>query len=279
MTRLSPDARRLVQALRQERTSEHERARLRARVLRSAAVGAGASAGLASTGLAATAQAGNASGGGASVAAIAHGKSALAAVLTASPATLGGKLAALGLGVKVSALAVLAVAAPVLYSASSSREPDASARHSKVAEHAPAPVVWPRSSLALPVPASTHERAPEPLAERLPPAPVPAIAAASEPASSFEPPRRTPALRLPAPARPEPPAQASTIAAESALIERALAALRDGALAQAHEALARHAARYPDGVLAPERERTRKRLQGQLGAHSDMPPASERNVP
>jgi hypothetical protein len=71
----------------------------------------------------------------------------------------------------------------------------------------------------------------------------------------------------------------STLAAESALIERALAALRDGDTAAAEEALARHALLYPQGALAPERERTRTRLHDELDASSQSHHATERNTP
>jgi TolA-binding protein len=52
-----------------------------------------------------------------------------------------------------------------------------------------------------------------------------------------------------------------TLRAETALLEQALAALKHGDLAAARRELARHAAQFPNGHLAPERERALARIR------------------
>lgn len=56
------------------------------------------------------------------------------------------------------------------------------------------------------------------------------------------------------------PLDEGTLREETALMERALGALRQGDLPAARRALDEHAARFPNGHLAPEREGARRRL-------------------
>jgi hypothetical protein len=79
-----------------------------------------------------------------------------------------------------------------------------------------------------------------------------------------------PALEAPAPTRPSigsfaalpEPVDEGTLRAETALMEHALAALQRGDVTTARRGFAAHAARYPNGHLAPERERALARMLG-----------------
>jgi hypothetical protein len=79
-----------------------------------------------------------------------------------------------------------------------------------------------------------------------------------------------PALEAPAPTRPSigsfaavpEPVDEGTLRAETALMEHALAALQRGDITTARRGLAAHAARYPNGHLAPERQRALERMLG-----------------
>ena len=64
---------------------------------------------------------------------------------------------------------------------------------------------------------------------------------------------------------PPPPAPASTLAEETALLDRTFAALREGDAATASALVAEHARRFPQGLLWRERERARTKLES-LGA-------------
>ncbi|MCA9688885.1 MAG: sigma-70 family RNA polymerase sigma factor, partial [Myxococcales bacterium] len=75
--------------------------------------------------------------------------------------------------------------------------------------------------------------------------------------------------RRPTPAPASSPAPTSALSAELALLRRASAAEASGALAVARASLEEHARRFPDGHLAPERERALIRLlcaQGEVAA-------------
>jgi hypothetical protein len=64
---------------------------------------------------------------------------------------------------------------------------------------------------------------------------------------------------------PPPPAPASTLAEETALLDQTFAALRAGDAATASALVAEHARRFPQGLLWRERERARTKLES-LGA-------------
>jgi hypothetical protein len=276
MSGLSPDGQRMVQALRSERMSPDERARLRARVLGSAA----AAATLAAAGTAAS-QAGAgavASAAGATQTAT-LGTAAAAAV--AAPVSVGAKVAGAGLLWKLGVASALVVASvPVTQSLVQTRAPAA-----RTVQHEPA-----ARNPRLRAPARAHEGAAEPTVSQVEPAGLVEAARPTEPRAALtelapvEPapppadveraPARAPAARALAPTKPrvsvaapveaslaEPAAPASSLRAESELLEQALEAERDGQLEQARAALERHALRYPHGLLAPERERVRARLK------------------
>jgi hypothetical protein len=63
-------------------------------------------------------------------------------------------------------------------------------------------------------------------------------------------------------AAPAAPVDEGTLRAETALMERALAALRRDDFTTAERELAAHAAAFPNGHLRPERERALSRLRG-----------------
>jgi hypothetical protein len=109
----------------------------------------------------------------------------------------------------------------------------------------------------------------------VPTEPSPPPAAPLDEAAPAAPAARTRPARV-AP-RPEPaPAdddERSTLRAEIALLDRAIAARERGALDEARAILAQHAARFPDGVLAPERERLLAELARGASAPGSGDPA------
>jgi hypothetical protein len=243
---LSPQGRHMVRALRSEQLSAEDRARLRARVLRTAAA--------ASVAAAATVTTAKASGSALSGAAATQASAVSVAAASAPLAKAAGVGLMWKLGV-ASALMVASVPATQTLLTTHDAKPRV-AEHAARAHHAPVkrvaqhvPVAEP-APVVSPLPVST----PEPLV------PAPALAVV-EPA--FEP------APLPA-ARPKKPAvaQASSLVAESALLEQALQAARDGDPVRARRVLALHALSYPDGLLAPERERVRARLEAESTAPS-----------
>ena len=284
MTKLSPDARRLVYALRDERLSADERARLRARVL-------GGGAALVSTTLAATsASAASATPASAAAVVAVHGKVAAASAAglgSAVPAAVGTKVLATGLVLKLGAPLVLALAAVPLVRLSSqpSRAP-AAVVDSQIAEPAHraarqqgkfecSEAVAALEIQDLPTADDTAATVPT-LAENAPPTAAPLHAAVrADTGRTLRPRGAARAVR----SMPEPPTQLSTLAAESLLIERALSALRDGDLTLAEHTLTHHAVSYPNGALAPERERTLLRLQRERARAAQNLLELERNTP
>jgi hypothetical protein len=256
-----------TEALREDLPSPHDEARLRAR-LASAGVLAGAGVMTPAT-----------------------------AAATGPTATVFAKLAALPLAVKVGATLALAGAAvvPLAHShAPRERTPlEARARTVAPATRTAAPVTAVRAAEA-PRRGEVTESAPP----RMPASPVvpekatstapealPRVAAASAPGptSTTRAPKRggLEATRAggvdsePAPALTSsdaamaafPAAQAAserdegTLRAETAVMERALAAMKQGDFGAARRELALHAARFPNGHLAPERDRALARIR------------------
>jgi hypothetical protein len=120
---------------------------------------------------------------------------------------------------------------------------------------APASRPAPRAQRAVVSSAAVRAAAPEvapaePVIEVTAPAPLPASVLKKTP-------RRVNIVEAPAPA-PAPPA--STLTDESALLGRAVQALHAGQHEMAKTLLEEHAQRFPDGVLARERQRARLRL-------------------
>jgi TolA-binding protein len=257
MSALSPEGQRMVQALRSEAMSPDERARLRARVLGSAA----AAATLVAASTAASAQAGASAAAGA-VGATQTAAATVTATAVAAPVSFGAKVAGVSLAWKLGVASALVAAVPVTHSLVQTRE-----EASRVEQHEPARRTIARER------APRRFVAPDPavFVPRIEPPPVeaPQLAAVVE-AASVQPVVAAPAVKP----RAEPPVSepvaasqsgrpglsASTLRAESALLEQALEAERDGQLELARQALERHARTYPNGLLAPERERVRARL-------------------
>jgi len=186
---------------------------------------------------------------------------------------LSAKLVALPLALKVGASLALAgaVAAPVVSQFSEARQAETrgvlAAR--PVATARPAPRVEDtvrleglgnsEPSVAEPEPAVA---APERVvvARAAPPAPPERDAAGTAPA----------ARTLPSVAsftEPAGPVDEGSLRQETALMERALAALRRGDVASARQALAEHASRFPNGHLVRERERALERTLGKETEH------------
>jgi len=187
----------------------------------------------------------------------------------AALATSGGLLAKLGalpMAAKLGASAVVVgvVAVPVL--SRGSRDEDSARARTSNAQVAPA-----ARSKAAPAPAPARPE-PPPAAALPGPAEVPAFEPEPATMRSAPEPVRAPAL-LPAETRaPSPgpavgsfpivaeaPVDEGTLRAETALMERALAALQRGDVATARRELAAHAAQYPNGHLKRERERALER--------------------
>lgn len=249
MTELSPHARAACDALRADPGSADERERVRARLSAlgvAMTVGAGAAlvTGSASAGAGAlapsalpTAALGNAS-------APALGALTKGALVGAAGAS---KLVGVPVVVKASlALLVVtsALAAPRLLQPA---QPRARESQTQTTPSTAAPVIKA-------VAPKRSARAPESAPPRVEPLPVVAekgARAARAEARSV----RTPAPRAPLPVK------ESTLAAESALLELALSALRAGRAERARDLLARHEEMYgPHALLARERERMREEL-------------------
>jgi hypothetical protein len=181
-----------------------------------------------------------------------------AATAAAAPSVgLFAKLAALPLFAKVGAgVAVASLAAvPVV-----SHVAGGSALETKPAGVAPAAVRMPAPVAETPPPevaaaAPSVEQTPE----VTPRAPVASRVPATVSAAALPPPSR-PSVGSFALA-PE-PVDEGTLRAETALMEHALAALQRGDITTARRGLAAHAAKYPNGHLAPERRRALERMLG-----------------
>jgi hypothetical protein len=272
MTRLSPDARRMVQALREERMSDGDRARLRARVI---GVGAVVSAGAVAAGVGQAKAMGTALAGtvAAETASVGTG-----VAMAAAPVTLG-KLVTAGLAWKVSvATLVIASAVPLVQlttaanqvaKTSATHEQAHGETHVDVAVRArdkglegappvamilpsaePQPPAEPTSPVESSVAEAPHVALRKDSAERAP-------RSAQQPRPASEP--QTPPGPTVASAD-----ESGSLARESALIESALRTLRDGDREAARRLLDEHQLHYPHGALAPERERTRARLNTQV---------------
>jgi hypothetical protein len=226
-----------IDALRGDLPSEHDEARVRARLLASGVLGAAAAA---TSGVAAAGTAG---------AAVSMGSAPAALVKVGFLS----KVLALPLAAKVGAATVavaLAAGVPVALEAESRTSPAVQA----AAES--------RTSAAVQAPQAA--RAPE-VSEPLLVAPQPLVAATTRPASIPAAPQPTRGPVVAAPAQGHAPQQAeptpSTLAEETHLMERAMAALGEGDRINAGYWLAEHDRRFPHGLLAPERLRTLERLQ------------------
>jgi hypothetical protein len=240
MSTREPENDPFIAALRDDLPTEHDQARVRARLL-SAGV-------LVGTGLAAP---GVAAGG-----AVASG---LLPKLLALP-----MMAKIGLAATVVGLSAAPIAG---YVAESDAGKPQSAPHSaprQAAEVRPALTTATTSvATALPPPESTPAepaKSPRERVRSLPEfsrdvalAPTAAEAPAGPSVGSFE-----------APAAPAAPIDEGTLRAETALIERALAAIRAGDAMRARALLTEHGERFPNGLLVRERERALE-----LARHSD----------
>jgi hypothetical protein len=177
-------------------------------------------------------------------------------------------LAKVGAGVAVAALATVPVVVRV---ASSPAEP-VRAPVTNVAAAAPPAMPAPRHEAPLvEAPSRTVSAAPEPVVVK-----APAVAPRSAAAA-----RAVEAAALPAPPAPATPAapervgpsvgsfdvpptpvDEGTLRVETALMERALAAMQRGDFTTARRDLAEHARKFPNGHLAPERRRALERMLG-----------------
>ncbi|HEV8547546.1 MAG TPA: hypothetical protein VGQ57_00940 [Polyangiaceae bacterium] len=218
----------------------------------------------------------------AGVGVVAPGAAASGAVVSSTSATgMVAKFLALPLAVKVSAsVAVVALAATPFVAASGSGE---SARRSN-APAKPALVSTARGTAAATAPAATAVGLPSAPAGALPETTAgseltasleakAASAAEVRPVASHARIAALPALAPPRSTQSGLPSTGSfpvgapevvdegTLRAETALVEQALAAMKRGDLATARRELATHAQKFPNGHLAPERERALARMR------------------
>lgn len=182
----------------------------------------------------------------------------------AAAATTGGggfmaKLAALPLALKVGAsvVAVSAAAVPVVTAVSSDAERAPSKPRAAEAALVAVPPARPTESSASPQ-AEPVVAAPEVAADPGTPAVTVPTRRAATARTSSAPAPLVPAVGAFPPVEAK-PVDEGTLRAETALMERALAALKQGDLVTARRELALHAAKFPDGHLKPERERALER--------------------
>ncbi len=233
-----------IDALRGDLPSAHDEARVRARLLASGVLGAAAAA---TSSVAAAGTAG-------AVGSIGSAPAGLVKV------GLFSKVLALPLAAKVGAATTVAVAlaagVPVALEAESPTSSRASPAVQAPAESRTLPVVQaPQAARALEVSEPLGVAPPPRVAATTRPAPIPVAPLSAKPAPS---PAVATSASVPAlQAEPTP----STLAEETRLMERAMAALGEGDRANAGYWLAEHDRRFPHGLLARERLRTRERLQ------------------
>lgn len=268
MTELSPRARAACEALRADGASDEERERVRARlsalgVAMSVGAGAALTAGTATSAAASVASVGIHAGAPSAlpVASLATqaGGSALGGTFAAKGALVGaasaGKLLALPMAVKAGLAAVAvgsALVAPTLFT---SPAPGASRATHEYAQHIETPATPAQK------PRPVVEMMVEPAREQSPLAVAPTSAPVQTRTLNGAAPRRqnTAQARAIAQAPTAPPE--STLAAESALLAQALAALRSGHAERARDLLQRHEEIYGvHALLARERERMRREL-------------------
>jgi hypothetical protein len=263
MTSPDPDIEPLLDALRADLPEPKEANRLRARLTAAGIIAGGV---VAAPSTAAGTQALSALGG----------VGAQAGVVSKAAALFGGSK------VLLAAVVVAGSALPVTaYLASSSTEQTengAVARAREVEERGTVPPgstsAAPRAVATAELPVATPperelarpEAAAVATAERrvaLPPAPLASQPRAARAASPNESPAElepsAPAVATFAAVERQP--VASTLREETELMDRALSALRSGSHAAARSLLREHAARFPNGALAPERERALDRLK------------------
>jgi outer membrane biosynthesis protein TonB len=182
-----------------------------------------------------------------------------AATAAAAPSVgLFSKLVALPLLAKVGAGVAVATLASVPIVAHVARDTASTPRAlATVTPAAPPPT--PKTELVAAAPAPMP--AEEPSVTQAPEVAPRTQAAAREPLVQ-------PVVELPIPTRPSvgsfapapAPVDEGTLRAETALMEHALAALQRGDVTTARRGLAAHAAQYPNGHLAPERQRALERM-------------------
>jgi hypothetical protein len=186
---------------------------------------------------------------------------------------LSAKLVALPLALKVGASLALAgaVAVPVVSRLSDTQQAETrgvlAAR--QVATARPAPRVDDPVKLEAPSNGEPAAAEPEPAATAPEPVVVTRAAAPAPPVREVT--GTAPAARtLPSVAsftEPAGPVDEGSLRQETALMERALAALRRGDVTSARQALAEHASRFPNGHLVRERERALERTLGKETEH------------
>lgn len=234
-----------IDALRGDLPTEHDRARIRARLL---AAGVIAGTGLAAPGVAA---------GGA----VATG---LLPKLLALP-----MFAKVGLAATVVGLSAVPVAR---YTARSVERPPATRSVAQATPGTPAVAAAPIADRVTATPPSVAE----PAAERE----LPRERARSLPEFLPEPSEaKAPSDAVPAAARPSvgsfdapsAPLDEGTLRAETALIEGALAAIRASDTSRARALLAEHATRYPNGLLVRERQRALSRTSDTTQSAAEAP--------
>ncbi len=263
MTSPDPDIEPLIDALRADLPEPKQAERMRARLL---------AAGIIAGGVVATP---SAAAGATGVSAL-SGAGAQVGVVSKAAALFGGSkvllAAAIVAGSSLPVTAYLAVSSPkeapsvAIPSAREGQElevvpPGAtSAAPQTVATAEPPPATPER---ALPLPAATVVANGERSAG-LPPVPLAAAPRAPRSVTQGEPRARVagastqPSVATFAALEGRP--AESTLRAETELMDRALSALRLGSHANARSLLKQHAARFPNGALAPERERALERL-------------------
>jgi TolA-binding protein len=256
MTSSDPDIEPLIDALRSDFPEQKQAERLRARLV---------AAGIIASGVVATPSAAAGSTGSSAL----GGAGAQASVVSKAAAVFGGSKVLLA--AVVVAGSSLPVAAYVVQSSTGTET-------SKVAEAferantersapsaAPAPLATPelpapaQESVPLRAPVAEEERAAD-----VRPAPVAPVTRPERPVTtsspSPEPETPLPRASVAAFAPITPPPQESTLRAEAELMARALSALRSGEYTTARSLLRQHAERFPNGALAPERDRALARL-------------------
>jgi hypothetical protein len=159
-------------------------------------------------------------------------------------------LAKVGAGVAVATLASVPVVAHLARDTVSTQQ-----AHATVTPVAPLPAPKPELVAAAPTPLPAEE----PSVTPTPPLTPRTLVATRERVVEQPLPTR-PSVGSFAPA--SAPVDEGTLRAETALMEHALAALQRGDVTTARRGLAAHAAQYPNGHLAPERQRALERMLG-----------------
>jgi hypothetical protein len=282
-----PDVDSLIEALREDLPDAEQEARVRARLLAAGVVVAGVA--LHSSAAAGTASVAGAAGGGAlggaggvSTAPLAAAQVGLWSKVVALPLAAKVGVATVAIGVAASGVPALRALQPAPSERAVASAPRTNPPVARVARATSEPT--PAAPVALPAELDIAPAKPAPGASApsaaLPNAAVPSAAvpnaavpnaavpsaavprrvvaphsslAKAEPPREARAPKQVAAIAVPAP-------PASTLAEEAGLMELAIGALQQGDPERARYWLDEHAARFPDGLLAPDRQRAFARV-------------------